>query len=173
MTVSRLLNSIHYLAAGIYSLWAEEGKLAAISPDTPEYFDWLDTLPSFHFKGKHGHFTARRERQYWYAYQKAKKRQFKRYLGTTDKLAVERLETVAAELAQGIAAEPEPSPVKRRKMAETKESLRARVRHLEATVEAQKARIEELEGELVTLKETHAREGYNRMVRERRRRGEE
>jgi cell division protein FtsB len=63
--------------------------------------------------------------------------------------------------------------VKRRKMAETKESLRARVQYLERTVEAQKARIEKLEGELVTLKETHAREGYNRVVRERRRRGEE
>ena len=138
MTATRLLNSVHYLATGQYSLWAESGKLTAVLPDTPEYFVWLDTLPSFHFKGKGGHFTARRERRYWHAYRKAKKRQFKRYLGTTDKLTVQYLETVAAELTQEIAAVPEPPPAKRRKMAETKESLRARVQSLERTVEAQK-----------------------------------
>ena len=131
------------------------------------------TLPSFHFKGKHGHFTARyehsgEEKGYWYAYRKAKKRQFKRYLGSTDKLGLEQLERIADQLAQVIAAEPEPPAVPRKKIAETKESLRARVRQLERTVEAQKARIEQLEDEL----EAHAREGYNRIVRERRREGE-
>jgi hypothetical protein len=44
---------------------------------------------------------------------------------------------------------------------------------IERTVEQQKARIEQLEGELTTLKETHAREGYNRIVREHRNRREE
>ncbi len=173
MSASRLLNSVHYLATGQYSLWAETGKQTAISPDTPEYFTWLETLPSFHFKGKHGHFTARQEQHYWYAYRKAKKRQFKRYLGATDKLTIAQLETIAGQLAQVIAAEPEPPPAKRRKMAETKEALRARVQYLERTVEAQKARIEQLEDELTALKETHAREGYNRMVRERESRREE
>lgn len=173
MTATRLLNSIHYLATDTYSLWAESGKLTAISPGMPEYFTWLDTLPSFHFKGKYGHFTARQEQGYWYAYRKARKRQFKRYLGTTDKLSLEQLERIANQLAQGIAAAPEPEAIPRKKIAETKESLRTRVQYLERTVEAQKARIEQLEGELTTLKETHAREGYNRILRERRNRREE
>lgn len=167
MSASRLLNSVHYLATGQYSLWAETGKQTAISPDTPEYFTWLETLPSFHFKGKHGHFTARQEQHYWYAYRKAKKRQFKRYLGTTDKLTIVQLETIAGQLAQAIAAEPEPEAMPRRKLAEPKKNLRTRIQHLEYTVEQQKARIQQLEDELTTLKETHAREGYNRIIRER------
>jgi hypothetical protein len=168
MTRSRLFNSVDYLATGNYALWAESGRKTAISPDTPEYFAWLDTLPSFHFKGKHGHFTARQEQGYWYAYRKAKKRQFKRYLGTTDKLTVPQLERIADQLAQVIAAEPEPPAAKRRKIAETKENLRDRVKQLERTVEQQRTRIQQLEDELTSLKKAHAMENYNRIMRERR-----
>jgi len=173
MTATRLLNSVHYLATDTYSLWAESGKQTAISPDTPEYFEWLDTLPSFHFKGKHGHFTARQEQGYWYAYRKAKKRQFKRYLGTTDKLALQQLELIADQLAQVIAAAPEPPAVPRRKQAEPKEALRTRVRQLERTVEQQRTRIQQLEDELTSVKKAHATENYNRILKERRNRREE
>jgi hypothetical protein len=173
MPASRLLNSIHYLATGHYSLWAETGKQTAISADTPEYFAWLDTLPSFHFKGKHGHFTARREQHYWYAYWKAKKKQFKRYLGTTDKLTLQQLERIADQLAQEIAAVPEPPATPRKKQAEPKEALRTRVRQLERTVGQQRIRIQQLENELASMKESHAKENYNRILRERKSRSEE
>lgn len=74
----------------------------ALQPDSPEWFVWLAQLPSFHFKGKSGHFTARREhkrhRDYWYAYRKAHQQIHKRYLGTTDKLMLVSLEQTACSL---------------------------------------------------------------------------
>ena len=78
-------------------------------PDSPDWFRWLARHTSFHFKGKHGHFTARQEEKkkrdeeqpslfYWYAYRKAYGRQHKRYLGSTDALTLAKLEEVADEL---------------------------------------------------------------------------
>ena len=51
-----------------------EGTMQArsqLAPDSTEWFAWLARLGSFHFQGKHGHFTARQERKqrgdtYWY-----------------------------------------------------------------------------------------------------------
>jgi|SRR5450755_525897 hypothetical protein len=86
----------------------DNGKLE-FEPDTPDWFTWLAGRASFHFKGKHGHFTARQEEKkkrdeehpslwYWYAYRKAYGRQHKRYLGSTDALTLAKLEEVATEL---------------------------------------------------------------------------
>jgi hypothetical protein len=74
-------------------------------PDSPEWFIWLAGLPSFHFHGKQGHFTARQERKprgetYWYAYRKAHNLQHKRYLGTTEKLTLAHLEDTAHMLRE-------------------------------------------------------------------------
>ncbi len=73
-----------------------------LQPDSPEWFAWLAQLPSFHFKGKSGHFTARSEHKrhsnYWYAYRKEHRQIYKRYVGTTDKLTLVSLEQTARNL---------------------------------------------------------------------------
>lgn len=85
-----------------------EGKVQArdLQPDSPEWFAWLTQLPSFHFKGKSGHFTARSERKrhsdYWYAYRKEHRQIYKRYLGTTDKLTLASLEQAARNLHEEV-----------------------------------------------------------------------
>lgn len=75
------------------------------APDSPAWFTWLAGRSSFHFTGKHGHFTARQEKKqrgetYWYGYRKVAGRQHKRYLGTTDKLTLAHLEEVADALQE-------------------------------------------------------------------------
>jgi hypothetical protein len=72
-------------------------------PETPDWFDWLAKLHSFHFQGKSGHFTALQERKkrgetYWYAYRKAHQQRNKRYLGATGTLTLAHLEDVASTL---------------------------------------------------------------------------
>ncbi len=73
-----------------------------IEPNSNVWFEWLFSIPrSFHFKGKSGHFTARKEvrrdETYWYAYLKAGKLH-KAYLGKTEELTSDHLEEVAASL---------------------------------------------------------------------------
>ena len=50
----------------------ERGTLS-LATESPEWFAWLDQVPSFAFSGKSGHYTARKEAKqrggcYWYAY---------------------------------------------------------------------------------------------------------
>ncbi len=73
--------------------------------DSPDWFAWLARLPSFHFTGKSGHFTARQEAKqrgdtYWYAYRKAHGQRLKRYLGTTSMLTLAKLEQTASDLQE-------------------------------------------------------------------------
>jgi hypothetical protein len=114
MTQNRLYNLIEHLAGDQYLTMDElEGPLSIqskdLAPDSPEWFAWLATLPSFHFRGKQGHFTARHEEtkkrakdapilQYWYAYRKAYGKQHKRYLGATSALTLAKLEQTAQDL---------------------------------------------------------------------------
>jgi hypothetical protein len=170
MARSRLLDEIRYRASGEYVLYNEQGKVN-IEPDSPEYFLWLGKLPSFHFKGKHGHFTARQEHPkqetvYWYVYRTAKKKQFKKYLGTTDKLTLARMETEANHLTQLIANEPEPLAIPRKRQVEAKADLRARIRELEKVNQQQIVRIQELEQELHNVKSEQAMRNYRRIIRE-------
>lgn len=170
MARSRLMNEVRYRAGSEYALYDERGKVN-IEPDSPKYFSWLGKLPSFHFKGKHGHFTARQEHPklgtgYWYAYRKAKKKQFKKYLGTTDKLTLMRMEMEARHLVQLIANEPEPLVVPRKRQVESKADLRARVRELEKANQQQTIRIQELEQELHSVKSEQAMRNYRRIMKE-------
>ncbi len=80
-----------------YFIYDPESGQQGFAPDSPAWFTWLSQRTSFHFTGKHGHFTARQERKqrgetYWYGYRKVAGRQRKRYLGTTDKLTLAHLE---------------------------------------------------------------------------------
>jgi SRSO17 transposase len=99
----RLLTQIQYTADGQYLLIDQTGAQSSFSPDCSEWNTLLEKAPSFHFSGKNGHFTARKEkvhqkRGYWYAYRKHHNKQSKRYIGTTAKLSPARLEQVAAAL---------------------------------------------------------------------------
>jgi len=78
--------------------------LLNIVPESPAWFAWLDFVSSFAFWGKHGHYTARKERRprgeaYWYAYLGVGKKLTKKYLGKTSGVTLARLEQVADELA--------------------------------------------------------------------------
>jgi hypothetical protein len=92
-----------------YFIYDVDTGQQTFEPDSPDWFLWLAGHTSFHFKGKHGHFTARHEEKkkrdeeqpsllYWYAYRKAYGKQHKRYLGSTDALTLAKLEEVADEL---------------------------------------------------------------------------
>ncbi|HYU75148.1 MAG TPA: hypothetical protein VEL31_20970 [Ktedonobacteraceae bacterium] len=88
-----------------YFIYDPESGQQGFAPDSPAWFTWLSQRTSFHFTGKHGHFTARQERKqrgetYWYGYRKVAGRQRKRYLGTTDKLTLAHLEEVSDALQE-------------------------------------------------------------------------
>jgi hypothetical protein len=106
---ARLNAVIERTDKGTYFIYAPDTGKQEFAPDTQEWFVWLAGHPSFHFKGQHGHCTARCEEKkkrdderptllYWYAYRKAYGKQHKRYLGATDALTVAKLEEVAGEL---------------------------------------------------------------------------
>ena len=76
------------------------GELALIA-DSPEWFAWLATLPSFRFVGKPRRFTAyRRDRRSrsWRAHRSIHQHDYKQTLGVTDQLTIQRLEQAAATL---------------------------------------------------------------------------
>jgi len=100
---ARLNTVIEYSSGDSYFLYDPDGGQHTFVPDSPEWFTWLRTLGSFHFKGKQGHFTGRNERKkhgdtYWYAYRKVNQKLYKRYLGTTEKLTQANLEETALAL---------------------------------------------------------------------------
>jgi len=80
-----------------------EGELH-FTPDSPEWFDWLASLSSFRFVGKLARFTAyragssRHPSRGWIARRFFHSHNHTRYLGITDRLTLDRLEMVAAEL---------------------------------------------------------------------------
>jgi hypothetical protein len=165
---SSLLNDVRPHA--IYG--GEEGKKLDISSDTPEYFTWLSTIKSFHFKGKAGHFTAQLEQKqrgvsYWYAYRKHHKHQFKQYIGTTDKLTINRLEEIAGLIQEKASQLPTPER-KPRKSPVPKQNLRDTIAHQKKIIEQQQIRITELENELKTITEETARKRYQQIIREHR-----
>ena len=92
----------------------EHGTLTLREPDTehtiavgaPAWFAWLETATAFTFASTHGIFTARRERSssgrgawYWRAYHHHAGTRRRAYLGKATELSLERLHTVAAQLA--------------------------------------------------------------------------
>jgi predicted ATPase len=82
-----------------------EDQLASVVVGSDAWYTWLadQQIQSFSFKGHLGTFTARRERKrhgwYWYAYLKRESKLRKAYLGKTEELTLERLNTVASALA--------------------------------------------------------------------------
>ncbi len=80
----------------------EEGVLS-FEPDSPEWFAWLSTLPSFRFVGKGGRFTAFRgyqstARTSWWAHRQIHNHSQRRRLGLTDSVTLDCLELAASSL---------------------------------------------------------------------------
>lgn len=154
---SRLENEIRFvpeLKSYIFYADPDHDQLVRdMKPDTLEYFTWLSTITSFHFSGKEGHFTARKEpqknidgstsrRAYWTAYMKSNGKQLRRYLGTTDKLSIEHLETAGKHLTEKANDQP-PAERKPRKRAEKREVLYARIELRDKEIAQLKKQIEE------------------------------
>jgi len=83
--------------------WQTQLTLLDFVPESPEWFAWLTSIPSFRFESKRGKYTARKEQRkssgdYWIAYAKHRNKLHKKYLGPTNKLTITRLEEVAEEL---------------------------------------------------------------------------
>jgi hypothetical protein len=77
----------------------------AILVGTPAWYVWLDRATTFAFVDASGRFTARKERRqgtagYWKAYRKHAGVVRSAYFGKTPDLALERLQTAAAALAE-------------------------------------------------------------------------
>jgi hypothetical protein len=99
----RILPLVEYGVQGTYVVISPEEGLLSFEPDSPEWFSWLSTLPSFRFVGQQGRFTAFRgyecsPRTPWWAHRQIRNHSHKRRLGLTDSMSVASLELAATSL---------------------------------------------------------------------------
>src|SRR5260370_10365505 len=83
-----------------------DGSPVQIVVDTSDWYTWLQTASAFTFRGEEGLFTAhkeragnRRGRAYWRAYRTRQGKLHRAYLGQSEELTLERLQSVAVVLA--------------------------------------------------------------------------
>ena len=101
---SRVTALIEYGAQGQYVAVCPKLGVLALTPDSPEWFDWLASLTAFRFVGPAGRFSACRaseKGQYtrcWAARRWFHGHDFWHYLGVTDRLTLASLEQAAAAL---------------------------------------------------------------------------
>src|SRR6266581_9732863 len=86
-----------------------------VVPGSREWFDWLRSVSSFTFGGRHAQVTVRQESRsggsaYWYAYRRTGVKTTKKYLGRTSDLSPAHLEKVALQLASPLAIRSEQEP---------------------------------------------------------------
>ena len=98
-----VLPLVEYGAQGQYVVISPEQGLLSFEPDSPEWFAWLSTLPSFRFVGQHGRFTAFRGYQCspgtsWWAHRQIRNHSHRRRLGLTDSVTIASLELAASSL---------------------------------------------------------------------------
>lgn len=91
--------------------WVRDGQVITSSGrrlrlDSPAWFAWLDTVPSFCYSSRDPlwwRLTVRREKRrrqtYWYGYAKSDAKLHNVYLGKTAQLTQARLEQACRELA--------------------------------------------------------------------------
>jgi predicted ATPase len=89
-----------------------DGSPVQIVVDTSDWYAWLQTASTFTFRGEEGLFTAhkelagnRRGRAYWRAYRTLQGKLHRAYLGQSEELTLERLQSVAVALAHKGAGE--------------------------------------------------------------------
>ena len=101
---SRVTPLIEYGAQGCYVLVCPQEGTLPFAPESAEWFDWLASLTSFRFVGQQGRFTAYRDSERgqrtrcWRAHRHIHGRNYRHYLGTTDRLTLASLEQAAAKL---------------------------------------------------------------------------
>lgn len=162
----RLDTEIKYSQGGYYLFYDTEHDelVRKLKPDSPEYFNWVSGLKSFHFSGKNGHFTARKETRknkdgqpregaYWSAYRKANKKPFRKYLGGSEKLDIATLESTAQHLEELCNAQG-PKPKTQRRRPEKRKILYARITAREQTIEQRDRTIGELEQKITDQEQT-------------------
>src|SRR6266487_6573990 len=86
-----------------------------VVPGSREWFDWLRSVSSFTFGGRHAQVTVRQESRsggsaYWYAYRRTGGKTTKKYLGRTSDLSLAHLEEVALQLSSPFAIRSEQEP---------------------------------------------------------------
>ena len=84
----------------------QNGCTARFEVDTSDWHDWLETACTFTFRSSHGTFTARKERAgnkrgglYWRAYRKRNGKLRRVYLGKSEEITLQHLESAATVLA--------------------------------------------------------------------------
>lgn len=89
----------------------EPGGAADIAVGSASWYAWLadERHCSFHYTHPQGVFTARKERKqrgqwYWVAYRQTHGKLYKAYIGKSETLTEERLQTVAIHLAQQVSS---------------------------------------------------------------------
>ena len=101
---SRVTALIEYGAQGQYVAVCPKLGVLSLTPDSPEWFDWLASLTSFRFLGPAGRFSACRaskngqHTRCWAARRLFHGHDFWHYLGVTDRLTLASLEQAAASL---------------------------------------------------------------------------
>jgi hypothetical protein len=101
---SRTVSLIKYTAHGTYLVISPQEGEISLTPDSPEWFDWLASLSSFRFLGRQGRFNAYREcrqghqTRSWTAHRSIDSHRYKHYLGVTNHLTISRLEQIADRL---------------------------------------------------------------------------
>lgn len=97
---SSLLPLIEYGACGTYVVLSPDKGELLLTPDSPDWFDWLSTLFSFRFLGLQGRLSAYRhkDRSCWMAYRHIHDRKYEHSLGPTASLTIDHLEGMAAKL---------------------------------------------------------------------------
>jgi hypothetical protein len=99
----RVLPLVEYGVQGNYVVISPEEGLLSFVPDSPEWFAWLSTLPSFRFVGQQGRFTAFRGYECsphtpWWAHRQIRNHSHKRRLGLTASVTIASLELAATSL---------------------------------------------------------------------------
>src|SRR5437588_327912 len=86
--------------------YQQSGQPAQLMVDTPDWYAWLSTASTFTFHSEHGTFTARKELagsrrggEYWKAYRRRQGKLYRAYLGKSEELTLEQLQSVAIVLA--------------------------------------------------------------------------
>ncbi len=85
--------------------WHSDAETHRLTVETASWFAWLEQASTFAFEGPTGTFTASKEHMkrgsaYWKAYRKRDGKLHRAYLGKSNEMTLERLQTVAAILAR-------------------------------------------------------------------------
>ncbi len=100
---AQVLPVVEYGTHGGYVVICPKQGILSLEPDSPEWFAWLGTLPSFRFLGRDGRLTAHRGYQCspgisWRAHRQIRNHTYNHRLGQTECVTIAVLEQAAAAL---------------------------------------------------------------------------